>query len=951
MSSSTNVIESDPSLLYSYKTYKGNRPVVLELWGFKERISRGVVKDATGKQISEIPPTRILIGKSEAVTGQALLAYLKTSNLSAVLDIQGREEVARLVPIVGGDHNSSCVEDERDSVQGSVVDLNGDQTVSQPPLDSDFLEDIKRNYRTKKDLSEFAATLFSNGSRSFKNSHYQDAIAWFNKALFVQILLEDKWNVGVCYGNLGNAYQSIGEHYKAIEYHERRKEIAREVEDRAGEGSAYSNLGIAFYSLGIYRKSIQHIEKSLEIAKESKDRAGEGTAYCNLGSAYCSLGDYRSAVDNHERHLQIGIELKSRSSEGRAYGNLGNVYFCLGDYQKALRYYGLRLEIAKELKDRGAMGVAYGNLGTVHRALEDYQKAIEHHEKHQEIAKEIGNRMGEAAAYGSLGVVYQKLGEYRKAIEYHEKRLMISVAMGDRAGEGNACGNLGNAYSSLEEYQNAVKYYERGLQIAKGIGDQVTEAKANYNLGLSFYQQKEYSKSEEAFVQSISIFSGIEEGLGREDWKISIFEEQANAYLGLQHCYITGNKVERALEICEKGQARSLFDLYCTRLGLSKEACRKRENVTFDQIQKIAGREKTSFVYFSNPSGNDLHVWVVKSDGVYSEKSELPEDFRAEALSLFKEDSCRRSLIASYLPVRVDFSKLEHDFEQRYDKKKPDPNVRLLEGLEKCYQALITPILKWLDGKQLTIITDAAMQDIPFAALFKNGSEGKEYLTDKYTISMAPSFRIFDLLHELKPKKDGSALIISDPAINEMRLEGAKNEGEALSKKIPNLKLLCEGSATISAVKESASDFSILHFACHGSPDERINKDSVFEGALCLTDGNGGKEMLYADEIQKLNLKADLVFLSACQTGKGALRREGVIGLSRAFLSAGVPSVIATHWSISDHVTQEIVSDFYTNFLDKKMTKAEALRKAILVQRKAHPDNPYLWGAFFLVGK
>ncbi len=172
-----------------------------------------------------------------------------------------------------------------------------------------------------------------------------------------------------------------------------------------------------------------------------------------------------------------------------------------------------------------------------------------------------------------------------------------------------------------------------------------------------------------------------------------------------------------------------------------------------------------------------------------------------------------------------------------------------------------------------------------------------------------------------------------------------------MAKRIPEPTLLTGEKGTVEAVKQAASNASILHFACHGSAETRISRDSVFEGGLCLTNGEGDEEMLYADEIQKLDLKANLVFLSACQTGKGAERREGVIGLSRAFLGAGVTSVIATHWDINDYITQEIVSDFYTNLLDKKKEKAEALRQAMLKQRNAHPDKPELWGAFFLIGK
>ncbi len=417
----------------------------------------------------------------------------------------------------------------------------------------------------------------------------------------------------------------------------------------------------------------------------------------------------------------------------------------------------------------------------------------------------------------------------------------------------------------------------------------------------------------------------------------------------LQNNYYTTKKVKEALEICERGRARALFDQYCNRLEIALEEREAKSAITLENMQEIAKREKTTFVYFSRPFEEEIHVWVVKADRTHSRKIELPEDFKTKALPSSGGETSRQSLIDNYLPDSRGLSFKSKSSSEK--EKEPGESTHLSEGLEKCYQTLITPIEEWLDGERLTIITDATMRDVPFAALYKNGPSGREYLIDKYTISMTPSVRIFDLLHELKPLNDGSALIVADPDIKEKRLNGAKREGEALAQKIRKPTLLFDKKATVEAVKQAASDASILHFACHGSTDAQINRDSVFEGALCLTNGKGEKELLFADEIQQLDLKADLVFLSACETGTGAERREGVIGLSRAFLGAGVPSVIATHWNIDDHITQKIVSDFYTNLLDKGMTKAKALRHTMLKQRLAHPDKPHLWGAFFLIGK
>ncbi len=1071
----TNTISSkrvEPSLLFSYNVFKGNSPAVLELWGHQERISKGVVKDLSGKQIGEISPASIFGGNNRSISGPFLVAYLKTTQMSAVLDIQGKDEVAWLIPSLDVSSSYSAAEAEGDDYFREVrIDFEEEKVSLQKFLPSAFLDYVQQNSKTKGKLDEIGAEFFENGEQADQNFRFSDSIVWFTKALYVYLTLDNKKNVGVCYGNLGFAFDSLGDYQRSIEYHKKALHVAKEIKDRANTGTAYGSLGNAYYSLGEYREAIachgkslmiakaaedredegrtygnlgnahqalgeyrkaivfhlRHLEitielgdfaeegavygnlgcvhyslgeyqkaiechkKRLQAAKKTEDRAGEGRAYGNLGNAYLSLGDFPKAVEYHKKDLEIAKEMEGLSGEGEAYGNLGSTYYCFGEYRKAIECYERALQIAKEIGDQKSEGSACGGLGNTYHDLGEYFKAIEYHEKRLEIAKKIENRVGEGRTYGNLGKVYSALGAYHQAIEYHEKCLRIMKEIEDRAGEvyayaglGNAClalgdyrtaiehhekclriskeikdrvnegkiyGDLGCTYFLLGEYQKAIELHERSQEIADEVGGRENKAQAGHNLGLSLFEQKNYSKSEKLLNQSIAGFLEVEASLDRDDWKISTFEQQSKTYRILQRNYFAVGEVDRALEVCERSRARSLFNLFCSRLGISQEAWKERDNISLETMQRIAKNEKAVFTYFSVSLDNDVHVWVVRADGIQSKRIELSEGFRTDVLSLLREDNSCRSLMASYLPNRVDFSSLGDESKQPSVIEKQDPNVSLLEGLEKCYQILITPIEDWLDAKRMIIIVDAAMRDVPFAALYKNGSSGKEYLIDKYTVSMVPSMRVFDILHELETVKNGLALIVADPAICENRLPGAKTEGEALVKKIPSPKLLNGEVATVEAVKEAACNASILHFACHGSGDARINRDSVFEGALCFTDGSGCKEMLYADEIQKLDLKADLVFLSACQTGKGALRREGVIGLSRAFLGAGVPSVIATHWNISDYITQEIVLDFYTNFLEDKIPKAEALRRAMLKQRRAYPDKPYLWGAFFLVGK
>jgi CHAT domain-containing protein len=136
----------------------------------------------------------------------------------------------------------------------------------------------------------------------------------------------------------------------------------------------------------------------------------------------------------------------------------------------------------------------------------------------------------------------------------------------------------------------------------------------------------------------------------------------------------------------------------------------------------------------------------------------------------------------------------------------------------------------------------------------------------------------------------------------------------------------------------------LIHLATHALlDDERGLGSAVVLGASGADDG-----LLTAEEISSMRLQADLVVLSACNTGRGRITGDGVIGLSRSFISSGVPSVVVSLWSVPDAPTADLMTEFYRQ-LDDHPDKAQALRRAMLSTMKDHGD-PLSWAGFVLVG-
>jgi len=183
-------------------------------------------------------------------------------------------------------------------------------------------------------------------------------------------------------------------------------------------------------------------------------------------------------------------------------------------------------------------------------------------------------------------------------------------------------------------------------------------------------------------------------------------------------------------------------------------------------------------------------------------------------------------------------------------------------------------------------------------------------------------------------------------------LPGAETEARAIAPLLRTEALVGE-AATETAVRSRLSDARIIHLATHGLLDEH----QALQSAIALTPEAAARPgidspddgLLTASEIMDLRLSAELVVLSACDTGRGRLTGDGVIGLARSFMGAGVPSIVVSLWAIPDAPTARLMTEFYRQ-LDQGQSKAQALRQAMLATQKTHP-HPRNWAAFTLIGE
>jgi CHAT domain-containing protein len=288
----------------------------------------------------------------------------------------------------------------------------------------------------------------------------------------------------------------------------------------------------------------------------------------------------------------------------------------------------------------------------------------------------------------------------------------------------------------------------------------------------------------------------------------------------------------------------------------------------------------------------------------------------------------------------------------------------------RLYDQLVKPAEKQLRGiNKLIIVPDGQLWDLPFQALRRD----EDYVLDDFVVSYAPSLSV---LREMKikgskvhAKTPEVLLALGNPDLNvnevaQLSLLRAEDFGPIQSSETEvntlgqlygrhHSKILVGKSATEEEAKGEAEKYRLLHFATHAVLDDR---NPMYSRIMLSRDEQREDGMLEAWELMKMNLTAEMVVLSACQTARGRVGAgEGMIGMSWALFVAGSPTVVVSQWKVDSDRTSELMIDFHRNLVRGAarrgaMTKAEALRLAALKLRRSRYSHPFYWAGFVLIG-
>ena len=284
--------------------------------------------------------------------------------------------------------------------------------------------------------------------------------------------------------------------------------------------------------------------------------------------------------------------------------------------------------------------------------------------------------------------------------------------------------------------------------------------------------------------------------------------------------------------------------------------------------------------------------------------------------------------------------------DKKADQKNRNRNRKLfIKGTQELYNSILRPVEDKIHTKGLIVVPHGVLHKVPFAAL----SNGEKLMVDKYAISTVPSSAAIQYIVKKRSKNHGQLLAFVNPKTDYVPLGFAEVEVEQIEKQFSKKEIFLQKDATETRAKQESDSPDVIHFACHGE----FNDKQPMQSGLLLAKGGDNDGILQVHELFGLNLKnANLVVLSACDTALSKIQGgDDLVGLSRGFIYAGTPSLMATLWQVDDRSTSMLMKRFYENWLQKGLSKPEALRQAQLsIKSMPGYEHPYYWAPFIIIG-
>lgn len=831
-----------------------------------------------------------------------------------------------------------------------------------------------------------------------------DALACYQRALALFREAGEAGGEARSLINLGGVYDLLGEPRQALENYGQALDRMVAAGNRLGEAQVLNNLGVTAIGLGEMGDALARYNRALAIFRELGDRQWEARTLNNLGSAYYDLGEMQRARAAFEQALELRRAVGDRRGESVTLNQLGRVHQRLAEgtdrsdrpdppveAARAQDLFRQARDLARSLGDRRGEADSLVLLGKELILAGDLDKSMAVLRQAADILAGLGERRSRALALQRLGEALLARGDLPKAREAFGQALALRLTTADRAGEAETLTALAQLDARLGRIPDARAQAGKALALIESLRITV----ANPDLRASFLSA--YRQAFELEIDLLMRLDRLEPGRGHAREALEVSERaRSRALLDLLREARTDVRTggdpalrEREKALTERLNAKAERQIERLSGAAATRAADESELqallTELDGVRAEIRRRSPRYAALTQPA--PLRAADVQA--LLDPKTLLLEYSLGEERSYLWAVEAG-SIAAFELPARAGIEAAARRVYAWMHTLDPGAAKQGQAEAAALSRLLLGPVANRLNGRRLVIVADGALHYLPFAALpMPAALPGTgDLLIDRQEIVTLPSASVLAAQRRDlggRPRAAKTVAVLADPVFDAadtrisksrtasaapgpvkrggdpagfpalQRLPSTRLEAERISALVPAGEALVE--LDFAADREAVLDgrlapYRLVHFATHGLIDARTPELSGLMLSRVGEDGKPKEGFLSLADIYNLQLGADLVVLSGCETALGQeVRGEGLMGLTRGFLYAGAARVVASLWRVQDRATAELMSRFYRALLLEGKPPATALREAQLAIRSDRRWRaPYYWAAFILQG-
>jgi len=826
---------------------------------------------------------------------------------------------------------------------------------------------------------QIAAVQGERGKSLDRAADYRAALGAFRAALAVYERLQQPAGVALQHQRIGAVYlKRLNEPLRAEEQFARARDAYERAGDAEGMLESMLDVGLCRRRMGDFPRALELFEQVRRQAEERDLPATVARALAELGNTRWFRGEYQQALELVSQSNALARELDIPFRLNVNYQLLALIYWELNQYGRAHESLDVAVEQARRAEMPLEVAGAYNNRGIIYRRQGEYEQALEWFREALSIDTRLRSRWGQGYDHRNIGMTLHRMGRCAEASGHLERAVAMAREIGDRVNMAKSLLALGDLRLDQERPDEAEELLQEALGEAREVFLPEVEWRALRGLGRLRRERGDNEAAWEALRQAVEVVETMGAGLKIEEFRSGYVANKMALYEDAVALLLDMDRPEEAFHYSERSRSRKFMDVVA---GRDIELKTDEERELFERRKELAHRLRSLREAVAREADADRREELAAQlDGLERQYADLLLEIRVSHPQLggfVAVEAVTAEELADFVPEDVtllvyyvlddqiaiwvwDGEKLtarqvavgrdalaERIRRYRMMVQNRELLAEVRQDSRQLHELLLAPVADLIDDADTTcIVPHSSLHYLSFASLY----DGRAFLVERLPLFYSPSVSVLRRTLSGEPPGDRArvrVLAVGNPDVGDPAYELPFTEREVVSigRTFQQVDSLTGPEATEERVRAEMGRYEVVHIGAHGILD---SGNPLFSSLVLAPGEQDGFLHLY--EVTGLDLNAQLVALSACQSGVGALQSaDELVSLSRAFAYAGARSILSTLWRVDDVSTALVSKHFYRQYLERGA--AESLRAAQLqVMNDGRHYHPTYWAGVVLSG-